>query len=94
MKDNDIEAIQQYARVFKALSDPTRIAILLQLKKGEDCANAVQKALGLTQSGLSYHMKILSDAGLVHCRIVGQRTYYSLDEAGVRIAEELLGKLG
>lgn len=94
MKETDRTDVQLYAKVFKALADPTRLAILLQLKKDEDCANVVQKALGLTQSGLSYHMKILADAGLVHCRTEGQRTYYSIDRAGLRRAEELLQILG
>lgn len=80
-------------RVFKALSDPTRLLILRQLAKGEDCANRIQKALELTQSGLSYHMKVLLDSGLVESRCEGKLTYYWLSEAGRAEAVRLLRAL-
>ena len=44
---------QQQARVFKALCDPKRLAILEQLRTGEKCACVLQQPLDLTQSGLS-----------------------------------------
>ena len=50
---------QEQAKVFKALCDPKRLAILEQLRGGEKCACVLQEPLNLTQSGLSYHMKIL-----------------------------------
>ena len=56
---------QESARVFKALCDPKRLAILEQLRSGEKCACVLQEPMDLTQSGLSYHMKILCDSGLV-----------------------------
>lgn len=88
MEDTRQEDLRQLAKFFKALSDPTRLQILKYLQSGEDCANVIQKALGLSQPGLSYHMKVLSDAGLVRCRNAGQRTYYSIDtEAADRITE-------
>ena len=56
---------QENAKVFKALCDPKRLAILEQLRSGEKCACVLQEPMDLTQSGLSYHMKILCDSGLV-----------------------------
>ena len=50
-------AYQEQAKVFKALCDPKRLAILEQLRSGEKCACVLQEPLDLTQSGLSYHMK-------------------------------------
>ena len=50
-------AYQEQAKVFKALCDPKRLAILEQLRSGEKCACVLQEPLGLTQSGLSYHFK-------------------------------------
>ena len=50
---------QEQAKVFKALCDPKRLAILEQLRGGEKCACVLQEPLNLTQSGLSYHMKML-----------------------------------
>ena len=49
---------QEQARVFKALCDPKRLAILEQLRSGEKCACVLLEPMDLTQSGLSYHMKI------------------------------------
>ena len=57
---------QEQAKVFKALCDPKRLSILEQLRSGEKCACVLQEPLDLTQSGLSYHMKILCDSG--NCR--------------------------
>ena len=61
-------AYQEQAKVFKALCDPKRLAILEQLRSGEKCACVLQEPLDLTQSGLSYHMKILCDSGIVVSR--------------------------
>ena len=84
---------QEDAKVFKALCDPKRLAILEQLCSGEKCACVLQEPLDLTQSGLSYHMKILCDSGLVVSRQEGKWTHYSLSEAGRDRAVRLLIEL-
>lgn len=81
---------QEDAKVFKALCDPKRLAILEQLRSGEKCACVLQEPLDLTQSGLSYHMKILCDSGLVISRQEGKWTHYSLSEEGRDRAVRLL----
>lgn len=86
-------AFQQSAKVFKALSDAKRLAILDQLKSGEKCACVLQEQLGLTQSGLSYHMKILCESGIVTSRQEGKWTHYQLSDSGREDAVELLKKL-
>ena len=65
---------QDQAKVFKALCDPKRIAILQLLRSGEKCACVLLDSLELTQSGLSYHMKILCESGLVSSRPEGRTT--------------------
>ena len=60
-----MDSHQENAKVFKALCDPKRLAILEQLRSGEKCACVLLEPMDLTQSGLSYHMKILCDSGLV-----------------------------
>ena len=86
-------AYQEQAKVFKALCDPKRLAILEQLRSGEKCACILQEPLDLTQSGLSYHMKILCDSGIVVSRQEGKWTHYRLNpdgrEAAVRLLQEL-----
>ena len=75
-------AYQEQAKVFKALCDPKRLAILEQLRSGEKCACVLQEPLDLTQSGLSYHMKILCDSGIVVSRQEGKWMHYRLSPAG------------
>ena len=84
---------QEQAKVFKALCDPKRLAILEQLRSGEKCACVLQEPLDLTQSGLSYHMKILCDSGIVISRQEGKWTHYQLSDSGREYAIELLKKL-
>lgn len=87
------KSYQEQAKVFKALCDPKRLAILEQLRSGEKCACVLLEALDLTQSGLSYHMKILCESGLVASRPEGKWTHYRLDMAGRDTARELLDQL-
>ncbi|WP_071429998.1 ArsR/SmtB family transcription factor [Angelakisella massiliensis] len=84
---------QRDARVFKALCDPKRLAILEQLRDGEKCACMLLEPMDLTQSGLSYHMKVLCDSGLVTARQEGKWTHYRLSAPGRERAVELLRKL-
>lgn len=81
---------QEDAKVFKALCDPKRLAILEQLRSGEKCACVLQEPMDLTQSGLSYHMKILCDSGIVVSRQEGKWTYYRLSATGGTWALERL----
>lgn len=85
-----MDAHQENARVFKALCDPKRLAIIEQLRSGEKCACVLQEPMELTQSGLSYHMKILCDSGLVTSRQEGKWTHYRLSESGRDYAVKLL----
>ena len=81
---------QEHAKVYKALCDPKRLAILEQLRSGEKCACVLQEPMDLTQSGLSYHMKILCDSGLVVSRQEGKWMHYRLSEDGRNNAVKML----
>ena len=78
------------ATVFKALCDPRRLQILALLQGGERCACKLIEDLGLPQSSLSYHMKILCRSGLVEGREDGKWTHYRISAEGSRRAMELL----
>jgi ArsR family transcriptional regulator len=78
------------ARVFKALCDENRIAILEQLRAGERCACVLLKNVDIGQSTLSHHMKILCESGIVRCRLEGKWTHYSLSPEGCERAKRLL----
>lgn len=71
---------KQIADTFKALSDEKRIDILQLLQDGEQCACVLLEKLNLTQSGLSYHMKILTGSQIIQSRQVGKWTYYKISE--------------
>jgi DNA-binding transcriptional ArsR family regulator len=64
--------------VFQTLADPTRRRIVEVLRAGEQqVADVVEKA-GIHQSGVSRHLRILSESGFVSMRPDGQRRLYSL----------------
>lgn len=81
------------ARVFKAFCDEKRLRILEQLRGGEKCACVLIDQLDIGQSGLSYHMKILCESGIVDSRQEGKWTHYRISEKGSAYAEGLLRKL-
>ncbi len=66
--------------IFKALSDETRLKIIDMLSCEELCACSILEAFAITQPTLSYHMKILTESGLVHSRKDGPWTRYSLNQ--------------
>ena len=66
------------AILFHALSDETRLAILDMLRGGERCVCELQDELGAAQSRLSFHLRVLKEAGLVRDRKEGRWSYYSI----------------
>lgn len=71
--------IAQTARWFHALSDETRLELVLLLAHGERCVCDLTDALGAAQSRLSFHLKTLKMAGLVSDRRQGRWVYYTLN---------------
>jgi len=70
----------EYVPVFKALSDETRLKIIDMLSCGEMCACNILEEFSISQPTLSYHMKILSDSGLVNARRDGAWMKYTLNK--------------
>ena len=81
------------AKVFKAFCDVNRLQILEQLRSGEKCSCVLLEKLQISQSTLSYHMKILCDSGVVGGRAEGKWTHYRLSPEGRERALELLRQL-
>ncbi|KGK87740.1 MULTISPECIES: metalloregulator ArsR/SmtB family transcription factor [unclassified Clostridium] len=69
------------AKIFKALSDSSRLRIIDILSCGEKCACDILENFNFTQPTLSHHMKVLIDCGIVQCRKEGLWSYYSLDSS-------------
>lgn len=88
------EEYNKYALMFKALSDSNRLSIINYLVGQERCACEVLEQLQITQSTLSYHMKILSDINIVSARKEGKWMYYSLNQDTLHELEHLLNTFG
>jgi DNA-binding transcriptional ArsR family regulator len=72
--------VRQFLNITKALSDESRVRVLLLLGGGELCLCQIIEFLGLAPSTVSKHMAILLQAGLVDCRKEGRWHYYRLPE--------------
>lgn len=69
-----------YVPIFKALSDETRLKIIDMLSCAELCACDLLEEFSISQSTLSYHMKILSESGLVNAVRDGAWMRYTLNK--------------
>ncbi len=74
------ELLLRVAEFFKALSDYSRMKIIYALLKGELCVNDITKEVNMTQTAVSYQLKLLRQMHLVKYRRVGQNVYYSIDD--------------
>lgn len=75
------------ARVFpllKALADPTRMEVVRALAGGERCVCELTAATGVAQSRLSFHLKVMRQAGLISAREQGRWVYYRLEPEVLR----------
>ena len=78
------------ARLFHALSDETRLAILEMLQDGERCVCDLQGELDAAQSRLSFHLKVLRDAGIVTDRKEGRWSYYTIVPGALATVHDLV----
>ncbi len=84
---------ERTVRLFHALSDGTRLSILQRLRFRERCVCDLTDALDAAQSRLSFHLKVLKDAGLVNDRRDGRWMYYTLNPETLGEAAELIETL-
>lgn len=74
------EIADALAETFKMLSDPTRVKILFALSKAELCVCDLSALLGMNESAVSHHLRLLKALKLVKYRREGRMAYYSLDD--------------
>ena len=65
---------------FKAISEPSRLKILLALSAGELCVEHIAKAVGGNQSAVSHQLTTLKLNKIVKCRREGKNMLYSVDD--------------
>jgi ArsR family transcriptional regulator, arsenate/arsenite/antimonite-responsive transcriptional repressor len=85
--------VPRIAELCNALADEARVEIVARLLDGEKCVCDLTDALETGQSRLSYHLKVLKDAGLVTDRREGRWAYYTLARDAFLEAESLLSAL-
>ncbi len=81
------------AKAFRVLSDPTRLLILERLRTGERCVYDLMDLLDAAQSRLSFHLRVLKEAGMVTDRRDGRWVYYTLVPSAFEAASEFLDHL-
>jgi DNA-binding transcriptional ArsR family regulator len=96
MSDN----IKELANIFKALSDPTRLQLVVLLKgcncEGNEknlCVMALTKRLNVSQSAVSQHLRVLRQADLVEAKRIGNHVHYSINRKTMEKYREQIGKI-
>ena len=77
-----MQTVDRMNRVFSALSDPTRRAILMQLARGDATVTELAKPFGMRQPTISKHLRVLEEAGLIRSGQDAQRRPRSLVTGG------------
>ncbi len=81
------------SEIIKALSHPARLEIIDRLEKHGCNVSKIQKSIGLPQSTISQHLKILRNAGIIKSRREGTKVCYEVEIREVRIIIEMLKNL-
>ena len=71
-------------KIFQALADPSRRAILESLTRGEAAVKDLTARFDISQPAVSQHLATLRDAGLVNGRRQGRRVYYRVEPRGMK----------
>ena len=77
--------------VFNAIAEPQRRQILMLLRSGERPVTELAQELGMSQPGMSKHLRVLREVGLVRDRKVGKQRLYDLDARELRRVHEWTG---
>ena len=70
--------MESQLKLFHALADPARLRIVQTMRAGECAVGDIVARMDIEQSGVSRHLRILSEAGIVQMRPDGQKRLYSL----------------
>ncbi|HIZ52759.1 ArsR/SmtB family transcription factor [Enterococcus eurekensis] len=75
-----LQEMDQISRIFKLLSDKTRLKILLALEQGERNVTSIAESVHMEQSAVSHQLKMLKDNRMVRSRKEGKTVFYQLDD--------------
>ena len=82
-EEDPLQDLEEAARLFQALGDPTRLAILRILGENERTVGELVRALDAPQPKISQHLKVLRDAEVVTCRKDGRQVWYGVDQTKI-----------
>ncbi|AUB53186.1 MULTISPECIES: ArsR/SmtB family transcription factor [Enterococcus] len=80
MSGNQNIKVEKVSQLFKVLSDPTRLNILLYLKDGEKNVTSISQSVQMEQSAVSHQLRLLRENHVVKSRREGKTILYSLDD--------------
>jgi DNA-binding transcriptional ArsR family regulator len=78
-------------RVFHALGDPTRRAIVEKLSEGPTSVSRLAEPLDITLAAVVQHLQVLEESGLVQTKKAGRVRTCRIDPAGLSVAEQWIG---
>ena len=85
--------MKKAAELFKILSVDKRIEIIERLKNGDMNVNSLAESLGITQSAVSQHLRVLKSAGLVTDKRNGYWVNYSLNKEALEESRQRLNRI-
>ena len=88
-----VAAQTESREMLKALAEPLRLQIIESLSTGEKCVCDLIEEIGLAQSKISFHLKVLKEAGLITDRQSGRWVYYKLEIRALRDLQGWLNQL-
>jgi ArsR family transcriptional regulator, lead/cadmium/zinc/bismuth-responsive transcriptional repressor len=77
------DELQQLATIYRVLGDPSRLKIVMALRREEMCVCDLAALTGISESAVSHQLRRLKDLSLVKTRRDGQVMYYALDDKHV-----------
>jgi len=82
---------EERSRILRAIAHPARMEIVIRLKEDGCNVSRIQKNLGLPQSTISQHLRVLKNAGIVTSQRDGTKVCYSLK---ITVLREIIQKMG
>jgi DNA-binding transcriptional ArsR family regulator len=79
------QELDRMAQIYKLLGDPSRLKIVLALRRQEMCVCDLAALTGISESGVSHQLRRFKDLELVKNRRDGQVIYYALDDKHVAL---------
>ena len=90
-------SVDEQAALFGVLADPTRLKLLKLLSRQQEpnalCVNALACRLGVTQSAVSQHLRVLKSAGLVKGERRGYRIHYFINQGALDKAQQQISRV-